>query len=147
MLIPIALQENRFVFYMMSTLTLLVLKLVIVLNNFLIAYRAMPFFRQLINRKECTTVQQHLRTIFFTNTFSNCEYFATGNIVSDVADHFSQFCIFQSSIETTQPVKISIQNYAKSLSRGSCRIFLNFNGNLFFLGAMSISYSLLLITS
>ena len=47
----------------------------------------------------------------FTNTF--CEYFASGNIVSNVADHFSQFCIFQSSIETTQPVKIIIQNYAK----------------------------------
>ena len=47
----------------------------------------------------------------FTNTF--CEYFASGNIVSEVADHFSQSCIFQSSIETTQPVKIVIQNYAK----------------------------------
>ena len=47
----------------------------------------------------------------FTNTF--CEYFASGNIVSDVADHFSQFCIFQSSIEPTQPVKIIIQNYGK----------------------------------
>ena len=32
----------------------------------------------------------------FTNKFS--EYFASGNIVSDITDHFSQFCIFQSSI-------------------------------------------------
>ena len=29
-------------------------QLVIVLNNFLIAYRAIPFFRQLINRQDCT---------------------------------------------------------------------------------------------
>ena len=40
-----------------------VLKLVIMLNNFLIAYRAMPFFKQLINRQECAKVQQHLSTI------------------------------------------------------------------------------------
>ena len=33
-------------------------------SNFLIAYRAMPFFRQLINRQECIIIQQHLSTIF-----------------------------------------------------------------------------------
>ena len=47
----------------------------------------------------------------FTNTF--CEYFASENIASDVADHFSQFCIFQSSIETTQSVKITNPDYSK----------------------------------
>ena len=47
----------------------------------------------------------------FKNKFG--EYFASENIASDVTDHFSQFCIFQSSIKNTQPVKISIQNYAK----------------------------------
>ena len=36
-----------------------VLKLLIKLNNFLVAYRAMPFFRQLINRQESITTQQH----------------------------------------------------------------------------------------
>ena len=55
-----------------------------------------------------TRVYNHSATLvdnIFTNKF--CEYFAK-NIVSDIADHFSQFCIFQSSIETTQPVKITI---------------------------------------
>ena len=47
----------------------------------------------------------------FTNRF--CEYFASGNIVSDITDHFSQFCIFQSFIETTRPAKITIRDYSK----------------------------------
>ena len=47
----------------------------------------------------------------FTNKFS--EYFASGNIVSDITDHFSQFCIFQSSILTSQPAKITSRDYSK----------------------------------
>ena len=47
----------------------------------------------------------------FTNKFS--EYFACGNIVSDITDHFSQFCIFQSFIVTSQPAKITIPDYSK----------------------------------
>ena len=47
----------------------------------------------------------------FTNKFS--EYFASGNIVSDITDHFSQFCIFQSSIVTSQPAKITFRDYSK----------------------------------
>lgn len=47
----------------------------------------------------------------FRNKF--CEYFARGNVVSDITDHFSQFCIFQSSIETNQPAKIAIRDYSK----------------------------------
>ena len=47
----------------------------------------------------------------FTNKFS--EYFASGNIVSDITDHFSQFCIFQSSIVTSQPAKITSRDYSK----------------------------------
>ena len=57
-----------------------------------------------------TRVHNHSATLvenIFTNKF--CEYFAR-NIVSDIADHFSQFCIVQSSIETTQPVKITIRD-------------------------------------
>ena len=51
------------------------------------------------------------------NTFTNkyFEYFASGNIVYDVADQFSQFCIFQSSIETSQPIKITIPRLLKIL--------------------------------
>ena len=49
----------------------------------------------------------------FTNKFY--EYFASGNIiVSDITDHFSQFCVFQSSIEATQPAKITVRDYSKS---------------------------------
>ena len=47
----------------------------------------------------------------FTNKFS--EYFASGNIVSDITDHFSQFCIFQSSTLTNQPAKITSRDYSK----------------------------------
>ena len=47
----------------------------------------------------------------FTNKFS--EYFASGNIVSDITDHFSQFCIFQSTILTSQPAKITSRDYSK----------------------------------
>ena len=83
------------------------------------------------------------------NTFANtfCEYFASGNIVSDIADHFSQFCILQSSVETTQPIKIIIRDTQNTLGRDSYRIFLNYISNIFFLEAMSISYSVLFITS
>ena len=38
-------------------------ELVIMYNNFLIAYRSVPLFRQLINRQECATIQQHLSII------------------------------------------------------------------------------------
>ena len=47
----------------------------------------------------------------FTKTF--CKYFASGNIVPDIAKHFSQFCIFQSPIETTQRVKMTIRDSSK----------------------------------
>ena len=47
----------------------------------------------------------------FTKTF--CKYFASGNIVPDIANHFSQFCIFQSSIETTQRVKMTTRDSSK----------------------------------
>ena len=53
-----------------------------------------------------------LKNFSFGNKF--CEYFASGNIVSDTADHFSQlFTFLKSSIETTQPVKNTIRNYTK----------------------------------
>ena len=81
----------------------------------------------------------------FTNTF--CEYFASGNIVFDITDHFSQFCIFQSSIETTQPTKLLFETTQNTLSRDFYRIFHNYIGNLFFLGEMWTSYSLLSIRS
>ena len=44
---------------------------------------------------------------------SSSEYFASGNIVSDITDHFTQFYIFQSSIETNQPAKFAIRDYSK----------------------------------
>ena len=47
----------------------------------------------------------------FTNKFS--EYFTSGNIVSDITYHLSQFCIFQSSIVTSQPAKITFRDYSK----------------------------------
>ena len=47
----------------------------------------------------------------FTKTFG--KYFASGNIVPDIAKHFSQFCIFQSSIETTQRFKMTIRDSSK----------------------------------
>lgn len=47
----------------------------------------------------------------FTKTFCKC--FASGNIVPDIAIHFYQFCIFQSSIETTQRVKMTIRDSSK----------------------------------
>lgn len=47
----------------------------------------------------------------FTKMF--CKYFASGNIVPDIAIHFYQFCIFQSSIETTQLVKMTIRDSSK----------------------------------
>ena len=47
----------------------------------------------------------------FTIKFS--ENFASGNIVSDITDHFCQFCIFQSSIVTSQPAKMTSRDYSK----------------------------------
>ena len=47
----------------------------------------------------------------FTNKFS--EYFSSGNIVSDITDHFSHFRIFQSSIVTSRPAKITSRDYSK----------------------------------
>ena len=40
-----------------------------------------------------------------------------GNIVSDVTDHFSQFCILKSSVETAQPQKITTRDYSKFSQR------------------------------
>lgn len=105
-------------------------KLVIMPSNFLIAYSAMPFFRQLIHRQGCTVIRQHSSIIFLQMRI--CEYCASGNIF--FRHHWSLFpiCIFQSSIDSTQRVKITIWDYW---------IFHNYIANPFFLGAMSISYS------
>ena len=40
-----------------------------------------------------------------------------GNIVSDVTDHFSQFCILKSSVEIAQPQKITTRDYSKFSQR------------------------------
>ena len=86
-------------------------KIVIMLNNFLIADRAMPW-RQLITRP--TRVDNNSATLIdniFTNKCS--EYYANGHNISDMTDHFSQCWIFQSSIERTQPVKVTPLDYSK----------------------------------
>ena len=78
------------------------------LNNFLIADRAMPW-RQLI-----TMVDNNSATLIdniFTNKFS--EYYASGLNSSDMTDHFSQCWISQSSIKRTQPVKVTTRDYSK----------------------------------
>ena len=86
-------------------------KLVIMLNNFLIADRAMPW-RQLITRP--TMVDNNSATLIY-NIFTNkcSEYYASGHNISDMTDHFSQCWIFQSSIERTQPVKVTPLDYWK----------------------------------
>ena len=51
----------------------------------------------------------------FLNIF---EYYSvSGNIVSDVTDHFSQFCILKSSVEIAQPKKITTRDYSKFSQR------------------------------
>ena len=77
----------------------------------------------------------------FTNKFS--EYFTSENIDSDITDHLSQFCLFQPSIVTSQPAKLLFEITPDTRSKDIYRIFHNYIENLFFLEAMSISYSLL----
>ena len=83
----------------------------------------------------------------FTNTF--CEYFVSGNIVSDVADHLSQSnsTSFSLLLKQLSLSKLEFKTTQNNLSRDSYGISLKYIGNLFFLGAMSISYSLILLTS
>ena len=81
----------------------------------------------------------------FTKMFS--EYFASGNIVSDITDHFSQFCIFQSSIVTTQPVKITIRDYSKYFEQRFLQDLSHLHWESLLSGSDVDSYSLLSITS
>ena len=59
----------------------------------------MLFYWQLINRQGSK------------NKFDY--YTASGNIVSDLTDHFSQFCILKSTTETTKPWKMAARDYSK----------------------------------
>ena len=51
----------------------------------------------------------------FLNKFE--DYSVSGNIVSDVTDHFSQFCILKSTVEIAQPKKITIRDFSKFSQR------------------------------
>ena len=51
----------------------------------------------------------------FINKFGN--YSVSGNIVSDVTDHFSQFCILKTTVEIAQPKKIKLRDYSKFSQR------------------------------
>ena len=49
------------------------------------------------------------------NIFTKCldDYIASGNVVSDLTDHFSQFCILQSyNRGKQQPIKIFVRDYS-----------------------------------
>ena len=61
-----------------------------------------------------TRVYKHSSSLIdniFLNIFE--DYSVSGNIVSDVTDHFSQFCILKSSVEIAQPKKIKTRDYSK----------------------------------
>ena len=45
------------------------------------------------------------------------DYSVSGNIVSDVTDHFSQSCILKSSVEIAQPKKITTRDYSNFFQR------------------------------
>ena len=47
----------------------------------------------------------------FTNKLD--DYFASGNIVSDITDHFSQFLILQSLVLPVQPKKIILRDFSR----------------------------------
>ena len=81
------------------------------LINFLIAYRAMPFFRQLINRQECTIIQHQLRTVFLQIGSANTLLVGTSFLTSLIT--FPDSASFNPLIETTQPFKITIQVFLK----------------------------------
>jgi hypothetical protein len=66
--------------------------------------KAIPFCHQLINQPEYIMIRQRLSKNILINTLD--QQIHSGNIISDVSDHFSQFCIIH-----------SVRNISKS-SRG-----------------------------
>ena len=64
---------------------------------------------QSINQPEYTIIQPHLLTTFYKLD----NYSLNGNIVSDLTDHFSQFCIFSSSTEIIQTTKVVTRDHSK----------------------------------
>ena len=47
----------------------------------------------------------------FTNKY--CEKITSGNIISDISDHYSQFCLTESSCETDFPKKTMIRDFSR----------------------------------
>ena len=82
------------------------------LSYFLIVYRAMPSFRQLINRKKCTTIQQHLSII--SSQISSPNTLPAGTLFPISLITFLDSAYFNlQSIVTSQPAKISSRDYSK----------------------------------
>ena len=86
------------------------------------------YAQQFLNCSQCyallptidkpTRVYKHSSSLIdniFLNIFE--DYSVSGNIVSDVTDHFSQFCILKSSVEIAQPKKITTRDCSKFSQR------------------------------
>ena len=52
----------------------------------------------------------------FTNKY--CRKITSGNIISDISDHYSQFCLTESSCETDFPKKTMIRDFSRCKSIG-----------------------------
>ena len=114
------------------------LKLVIMLNNFLTTYRAIPFFRPLINPQER---QQHLSTVNLQ--ISSVNTLSVGTLFLTILIVFPNSASFNLLLKQLSLSKLLFWTTQNTLSRDFYRIFQNYIGNLFSMGAISISYSLL----
>ena len=87
-------------------------------SDFLIAYRAMPFFQQLINRQECTIIQQRLSTIFLQISSANilpvATLFSTSLITFPNSAYFN-YSAYQITIRDYS--KYSEQRFLQDLSQ------------------------------
>ena len=86
-------------------------------------------------------------TTLMDNIFTNTNTLPVGTLFLTSLITFPNSSSFNFLLKQLSLSKLVFKNTQNTLSRDSYGISLNYIGNLFFLGEMSISYSLLLITS
>ena len=94
------------------------------LSNILIANRAMPCLRQLINRHECTIIQQHFSTTFFQISPANT--LPVGTLFLTQLITFPNSASFHLLLQQLSLSKLPFKTIQNTLSEDSYRIFQKF---------------------
>ena len=78
-------------------------------KDFLLSLQSYSFFPTI---DKPTRVYNNLAT-FIDSIFANsvCRKITSGNIISDISDHYSQFCVVESSYEKIIPKKFMMRDF------------------------------------